>query len=233
VKNSNKKEKSKGLSKFGSDPSLYGSYLSDSNSLSDPSISSPPLMNSAATTPPASNNEFLTAFTDAYFSSNNITLSPETVVASNVSSPSTIHDDDTVIGSANSSVNNTPIKKKSTILSNNNILGFNDYEEDEDDEFQIPSGFADNQISLNKMLNEETDDSIPRFDKNIYPQTRRRASMTSCKLDKSAAKIDLRERSISMSVNIKPGDRVINPSALASQPQSQRRLAIFRNMNRS
>jgi len=226
VKNSNKKEKSKGLSKFGSDPSLYGSYLSDSsNSSSDSSIPSPPLMNSAVTTPASS-----IAFADAYFSPSHFSLSPETIVASNVSSPSTIHDDDTVIGSANSSVNSTPTKKKNT-LSNINVFEFNDYDEDdEDDEFQIPPGFADKPRLLNELLNEAMDDSIsPSSDKSARSQTRRRASMTSCKSEKPATKVDaLRERSISMSVNVK-SDRVINPSALASQPH---RLAFFRNLNR-
>ncbi|GBC10429.1 hypothetical protein RclHR1_09620002 [Rhizophagus clarus] len=64
--------------------------------------------------------------------------------------------------------------------------------------------------------------------------------MTSCKLDKflgSVTKTDaLRERRISMSINVKQsGDRIINPSAISplSQLQQQRgsRLAIFRNLN--
>jgi hypothetical protein len=242
VKNSNKKDKSKGLSKFGSDPALYGSYVSDSsNSSADTSIPSPPLMNSAATTPPSSSNSEFLAFANAYFSPNTITLSPETVIASNASSPSSNRDDETVIGSANSSVNNTPTKKRrSTILSSNGILGFNNY--DDDDEFPIPPGFADNPMLLSELLNDAMDDSISqRFDENARTQARRRASMTSCKLEKSlgsAIKTDaLRERSVSMSVNVKQsGDRVINPSAIAPQSQLQQqrvsRLAIFRNLNR-
>ncbi|CAG8481176.1 21379_t:CDS:2 [Rhizophagus irregularis] len=216
VKNSNKKDKSKGLSKFGSDPALYGSYVSDSsNSSSDTSIPSPPLVNSAATTPTSSSNSEFLAFANAYFSPNTITLSPDTVIASNASSSSSNRDDETVIGSANSSVNNTPTKKRrSTILSN---------------------GF------LGELLSDAMDDSISqRFDENVRTQARRRASMTSCKLEKSLGSVikpdTSRERSISMSVNVKQsGDRVINPSAIASQSQLQQqrsRLAIFRNLNR-
>ncbi|GBB99881.1 hypothetical protein RclHR1_03670001 [Rhizophagus clarus] len=245
VKNSNKKDKSKGLSKFGSDPALYGSYVSDSsNSSADTSIPSPPLMNSAATTPPSSSNSEFLAFANAYFSPNTITLSPETVIASNASSPSSNRDDETVIGSANSSINNTPTKKtRCTILLNNGIPGFNNYDcdENDDDEFPIPPGFADKPILLSELLNEAMDDSFSqRFNENAHTQARRRASMTSCKMDKSVGSVTktdaLRERSISMSNNVKQsGDRVINPSAIAPQSQLQQRgsrLAIFRNLNR-
>ena len=144
VKNSNKKEKSKGLSKYGSDPPLYSSY---------------------------------------YFSD-----------------------------SSNSSANNN-------------------YDDEEEDEVLILPGLADKPLLFGELLN---DDSISqRFDKTTRSQTRRRASMTSCKLEKSTASSmsalkEIKERSVSMSVNVKPGDRVINPSALASQ---QHRLAIFRNLN--
>ncbi|CAB4400471.1 unnamed protein product [Rhizophagus irregularis] len=244
VKNSNKKDKSKGLSKFGSDPALYGSYVSDSsNSSSDTSIPSPPLMNSAATTPTSSSNSEFLAFANAYFSPNTITLSPDTVIASNASSSSSNRDDETVIGSANSSVNNTPTKKRRSTILSNGFLGFNNYDGDDydDDEFPIPPDFADKPLLLSELLSDAMDDSISqRFDENVRTQARRRASMTSCKLEKSLGSVikpdTSRERSISMSVNVKQsGDRVINPSAIASQSQLQQqrsRLAIFRNLNR-
>ncbi|GES82415.1 hypothetical protein RCL_jg5020.t1 [Rhizophagus clarus] len=89
-------------------------------------------------------------------------------------------------------------------------------------------------IRLNYDGDENDDDEFP------VPPAHRRASMTSCKLDKflgSVTKTDaLRERRISMSINVKQsGDRIINPSAISplSQLQQQRgsRLAIFRNLN--
>ncbi|CAG8508868.1 7221_t:CDS:2 [Funneliformis caledonium] len=195
LKNSNKKDKSKGLSKFGSDSALYGSYQSDSsNSSNGAPIPSTPSMSPIDSTPSSSSNDdSLRAFADAYFSpSHNITMSPETIVSNNTSPP-TIRDDD-ITASSNSSPNNTPTKKRSTNFPCNGVLGFNT-QLGEDDE---SSAFVDDPLMSSGFLNEAMDDGakslmsygafpndllLPRVDRNTRSQERRRASKTSCKLE--------------------------------------------------
>ncbi|CAG8682271.1 14025_t:CDS:2, partial [Gigaspora margarita] len=65
LKNSNKNAKSKGLSKVGSDPALYGSYVNDSTTTG--TIQPAPPSNLKGTSA-SSSTESLRAFTDAYFS---------------------------------------------------------------------------------------------------------------------------------------------------------------------
>ncbi|CAI2176946.1 14421_t:CDS:2, partial [Funneliformis geosporum] len=203
LKNSSKKEKSKGLSKFGSDSALYGSYLSDSsNSSNGAQIPSTPSMSPSETTPSSSSNDdSLRAFADAYFSPSHNTSMPSETIDSNKSSPSTIRDDD-ITASSNPSPIKTPSKKRNTNFPCTGVLGFRNQLNDENDEI---SAFVDDPLMSSAFLNDAMDDGakslvnfgafpndlFSRVEKNSRSQERRRASSKAlCKLETSINSIN-------------------------------------------
>lgn len=228
LKNSNKNAKSKGLSKVGSDPALYGSYVNDSTTSG--TIQPAPPSNLKGTSA-SSSTESLRAFTDAYFSGPLVLPGPlpnDQIVNGEIS---TVRDESHP-GSSPINVNTTPT---------------NTHDEVDDDEINVPSVYADKPLLLRELL---TDDKTPppydfnsvqpdlyesKLDQNDHAQARRRASTTSCRLEKTnvvnntsnvVGNATLRERSVSMSVSVKQSTNLVS---VVGQNRG-RRLAIFRNL---
>ncbi|CAG8511600.1 18629_t:CDS:2 [Racocetra fulgida] len=224
LKNSSKSNKSKGLSKVGSDPALYGSYVNDSAS----SGTIQPVTSNLKGTPTSSSTESLRAFTDAYFSGPLVlpgSISNDPILNGEIS---TVHDESHP-GSSSINVNTTPTNTR----------------DDEDDEINVPSGYADKPMLLRELLTDDGTSTLYDFnsiqpdlydsklDQNDHVQARRRASTTSCRLEKAnvvnntsnvVGNTILRERSVSMSVK-----QPTNLVSVVGQNRG-RRLAIFRNL---
>ncbi|CAG8644384.1 4057_t:CDS:2 [Acaulospora morrowiae] len=245
LKNSGKSNgsKSKGLSKFCSDPALYGSYVNDSASPVVPVP--PPSMASTQNVPSTSNSDSLRAFTDAYFSGQAAANqgSPESVDG-NPSSTIEKESSNVVTGVHRTAPANS-ISNSSNAYDQENCI----FEEDEDNESNFPTSLTDKPLILNETINDFGSIPIPpdmyatKFDKVLRPQTRRRASTTSCRLDKAAISSSttsttvtnntvLRERSVSMSVNANMAPAPSNSNNLVPVVGHNRgrRLAIFRNL---
>ncbi|CAG8549469.1 20860_t:CDS:2 [Racocetra persica] len=224
LKNSSKNNKSKGLSKVGSDPALYGSYVNDSAS----SGTIEPVTSNLKGTPTSSSTESLRAFTDAYFSGPLVlpgSISNDPILNGEIS---TVHDESHP-GSSSINVNTTPTNSR----------------DDEDDEINVPLGYADKPLLLRELLTDDGTSTLYDFnsiqpdlydsklDQNDHVQARRRASTTSCRLEKAnvvnntsnvVGNTILRERSVSMSVK-----QPTNLVSVVGQNRG-RRLAIFRNL---
>ncbi|CAG8460286.1 508_t:CDS:2 [Cetraspora pellucida] len=224
LKNSSKNSKSKGLSKVGSDPALYGSYVNDSAS----SRTIQPVTSNLKGTTNSSSTESLRAFTDAYFSGPLVlpgSISNDPILNGEIS---TVHDESHP-GSSSTNVNTTSANTR----------------DDEDDEINVPPGYADKPLLLRELLTDDRTSTIYDFnsiqpdlyetklDQNDHAQARRRASTTSCRLEKAnvvnntsnvVGNTILRERSVSMSVK-----QPTNLVSVVGQNRG-RRLAIFRNL---
>ncbi|CAG8661033.1 12092_t:CDS:2 [Cetraspora pellucida] len=224
LKNSSKNSKSKGLSKVGSDPALYGSYVNDSAS----SRTIQPVTSNLKGTTNSSSTESLRAFTDAYFSGPLVlpgSISNDPILNGEIS---TVHDESHP-GSSSTNVNTTSANTR----------------DDEDDEINVPPGYADKPLLLRELLTDDRTSTIYEFnsiqpdlyetklDQNDHAQARRRASTTSCRLEKAnvvnntsnvVGNTILRERSVSMSVK-----QPTNLVSVVGQNRG-RRLAIFRNL---
>ncbi|CAG8522086.1 12971_t:CDS:2 [Dentiscutata erythropus] len=229
LKNSTKNTKSKGLSKVGSDPALYGSYVNDSTSSG--TIQPAPSSNLKGTSP-SSSTESLRAFTDAYFSGPLAlpgSLSNDPIVNGEIS---TVRDESHSGSSSSINVNTTPTNTR---------------DEGDDDEINVPSGYADKPLLLRELLTDDKTPTLydynsiqpdlydPKLDQNDHAQARRRASTTSCRLEKAnvsnntssvVGNSTLRERSVSMSVSVKQPTNLVS---VVGQNRG-RRLAIFRNL---
>ncbi|CAG8653948.1 17313_t:CDS:2 [Acaulospora colombiana] len=217
---SNGSSKSKGLSKFCSDPALYGSYVSDSTSPVGPIPSS-----TMARTPEArstSSSDSLRAFTDAYFSG-------QAIANQGASEP--------VDGRSPSTIG----KDTSGAIANENCI-FEDDEEGE--EIKFSAGLTDKPLTSNEIINDFGSIPVPPdmyVAKGIRPQNRRRASTTSCRPDKAVINSStapttvvnnavLRERSVSMSVNANVVPAPSSNLVPVVGHNRGRRLAIFRNL---